>query len=432
MRHEPISNSLFSGNRERFGKLMKPNSVAIFNSSDEYPRSGDQLFPYRQHSDFFYLTGINQEKSVLLLAPDHPDEKLREILFLVETDEQTAVRDGDKLTKEKATEISGIANVKWLPALELTLRDIVIWSQNIYLNIYEYPKFSTEVDSRDHRFAWQLQSKFPAHHYERSAPLMTKLRMIKSDVEIELIRKALAITNKAFHRMLRFVKPGVHEFEIEAEMEHEFLINRSTGSAFPPIIASGRNACVLHYTENNSPCEKDNLVLFDFGAEYANYAADISRTIPVNGRYTPRQRQLYELVLWVQKLAIRQMTVGNTMEKYNTFVNNEMEKEMIRIGLLNSDEVKKQDPDNPLFKKYFMHGTAHHLGLDVHDVISRFEPFAPGMVFTCEPGIYIREEAIGIRLENNIVITENGPVDLSSEIPIDPDEIENLMLNRTF
>ncbi len=432
MRYTPIDNSLFSGNRGRFGKLMKPNSVAVFNSNDEYPRSGDQTFPYRQQSDFFYLTGINQEKSVLLLAPDHPDPKLREILFLVETDEQTAVRDGDKLTREKATAISGIQHVKWLPALELVLRDLVIWSDYVYLNIYEYPKFSTEVDSRDHRFARQIRSKFPAHQYLRSAPLMTKLRMIKSGIEVELIRKALDITNKAFHRMLQFVRPGVYEFEIEAEMEHEFRINRSSGSAFPPIIASGRNACVLHYTENNDPCEKESLVLFDFGAEYANYAADISRTIPVSGRFTPRQRQLYELVLRVQTLAIQQMTVGNTMEKYNTFVNNEMEKEMIRIGLLNIDDVKKQDTDNPLFKKYFMHGTAHHLGLDVHDVISRFEPFQPGMVFTCEPGIYIREEAVGIRLENNILITENGPVDLSAGIPVSPDEIESLMLNRTF
>ncbi|MBE0637879.1 MAG: aminopeptidase P N-terminal domain-containing protein [Bacteroidales bacterium] len=430
MRYEPLDPALFSGNRERFGSLMKPGSVAIFNANDEYPRSGDQFYPFRQHSDFFYLTGINQEKSVLLLAPDHPDPKLREILFLVETNEEMAIRDGSKLTKVEATAISGIKNVQWLNGFEMTMRDLVIWSDHVFLNTYEYPKYSSEVFSRDHRFAWELQRQYPSHCYERSAPLMTRLRMIKTEKEIDLIRQALTITEKAFRRMLKYTKPGVYEFEIQAEMEHEFLINRSTGSAFAPIIASGKNACVLHYTENDKSCENGELVLFDFGAEYANYAADISRTIPVNGKFNPRQRQLYELVLKVQKLSVQQMFPGNTMEKYNTFVNNEMEKEMIRIGLLDKDEVEKQDPDQPLFKKYFMHGTAHHLGLDVHDVIHKYEPFKAGMVFTCEPGIYIREEGIGIRLENNILITENGPVDLSFNIPAEPDEIEALMAQR--
>lgn len=430
MRYLPIDSTLFSGNRERFGKLIQPNSVAIFNASDEYVRSGDQLFSYRQQSDFFYLTGVSQEKSVLLLAPDHPDPKLREVLFLLETSEQMAIRDGSKLAKEQATSVSGIKNVQWLDSLEMTLRDLVIWSENVYLNTYEYPKFSTEVPSRDHRFAWEIQRQYPAHRYERSAPLMTRLRMIKSDLEIELIRRAIEITEKAFRRMLKFVKPGVFEFEIQAEMEHEFLMNRSSGSAFAPIIAGGANACVLHYNENNKECADGEMVLFDFGAEYANYAADISRTIPVNGKFSPRQRQLYEIILNVQKLAVRQMFSGNTMEKYNTFVNNEMEKEMIRIGLLDEEAVKKQDPDNPLFKKYFMHGTAHHLGLDVHDVIHKYEPFKAGMVFTCEPGIYIRGEGIGIRLENNILITENGPVDLSAGIPVEIEEIEALMGQR--
>ncbi|HOF80088.1 MAG: aminopeptidase P N-terminal domain-containing protein [Bacteroidales bacterium] len=427
MRYQPIDKSFFEANRERFGKLMKPSSVAIFNSNDEFIRSGDQAYVYRQNSDFFYLTGINQEKSVLVIAPNHPDIKLRQILFLVETDEQTAIRDGDRLTREKAMQISGIANVKWLSDLELTLRDLIIWSDHVYLNIYEYPKFSTEIDSRDHRFARQLQYQYPAHNYERAAPLLTKLRMVKSETEINLIRKAIEITNKSFYRILKFVGPGVHEFEIQAEMEHEFLINRSTGSAFPPIIAAGKNACVLHYNDNNDIIDDGQLLLIDFGAEYANYAADITRTIPVNGKFKPRQRQLYDLVLKVQQRAIKQMIVGNTMEKYNTFVNNEMEREIIKIGLLNEEEVKKQDPDNPLFKKYFMHGTAHHLGLDVHDVICKYEPFKPGMILTCEPGIYIRSEAIGIRLENNILITENGPVNLSADIPIKPEIIESLM-----
>jgi len=410
--------------------LLEPRSVAVFNANDEYLRNGDQRFIYRQQSDFFYLTGIEQEKSVLMLAPDYPDPKLREILWVLRTSEQMAIREGHKVTREEAHAISGIKNVQWLDNLEMTLRDLILWSDQIYLNTYEYPKFSSEVESRDLRFAHSLIRQYPVHKYLRAAPLMTKLRMIKTDTEVELIRKANEITGKAFRRMLRFVKPGVYEFEIQAEMEHEFLINRANGSAFPPIIATGKNACVLHYHQNNSQCADGNLVLFDFGAEYANYAADVSRTIPVNGKFTPRQKQLYELVHRVQKLAVQQMIPGNTMENYNSFVNQEMEKEMIKMGLLDKQEVKNQNPENPLFKKYFMHGTAHHLGLDVHDVIHRFEPFQSGMVFTCEPGIYIPQEGIGIRLENDILISENGPVDLSADIPVELNEIEQLMTQQ--
>jgi len=410
--------------------LLEPRSVAVFNANDEYLRNGDQRFIYRQQSDFFYLTGIEQEKSVLMLAPDYPDPKLREILWVLRTSEQMAIREGHKVTREEAHAISGIKNVQWLDNLEMTLRDLILWSDQIYLNTYEYPKFSSEVESRDLRFAHSLIRQYPVHKYLRAAPLMTKLRMIKTDTEVDLIRKANEITGKAFRRMLRFVKPGVYEFEIQAEMEHEFLINRANGSAFPPIIATGKNACVLHYHQNNSQCADGNLVLFDFGAEYANYAADVSRTIPVNGKFTPRQKQLYELVHRVQKLAVQQMIPGNTMENYNSFVNQEMEKEMIKMGLLDKQEVKNQNPENPLFKKYFMHGTAHHLGLDVHDVIHRFEPFQSGMVFTCEPGIYIPQEGIGIRLENDILISENGPVDLSADIPVELNEIEQLMTQQ--
>ncbi|HPR57696.1 MAG TPA: aminopeptidase P family protein [Bacteroidales bacterium] len=430
MRYIPIKSGFFSENRRRLSKLLEPRSVAIFNANDEYLRNGDQRFIYRQQSDFFYLTGIEQEKSVLMLAPDYPDPKLREILWVLRTSEQMAIREGHKVTREEAHAISGIKNVQWLDNLEMTLRDLILWSDQIYLNTYEYPKFSSEVESRDLRFAHSLIRQYPVHKYLRAAPLMTKLRMIKTDTEVELIRKANEITGKAFRRMLRFVKPGVYEFEIQAEMEHEFLINRANGSAFPPIIATGKNACVLHYHQNNSQCADGNLVLFDFGAEYANYAADVSRTIPVNGKFTPRQKQLYELVHRVQKLAVQQMIPGNTMENYNSFVNQEMEKEMIKMGLLDKQEVKNQNPENPLFKKYFMHGTAHHLGLDVHDVIHRFEPFQSGMVFTCEPGIYIPQEGIGIRLENDILISENGPVDLSADIPVELNEIEQLMTQQ--
>lgn len=422
-------NMMFANNRKRFAAMLKPRSVAIFNANDEYPRTGDQFYPYRQQSDLFYLSGINQEKTLLALAPDHPDPKMREILFVSETSEQIAVWDGSKLTKEEAIKASGVKNVQWRSSMEITLRELLIWSEHVYLNLYEYPKYSTEIQSRDLRFAHEIMQRYPAHRYERAAPLLTRLRMIKSEEEIALIRQAIDITGKAFKRVLRFVRPGVHEFEIQAEMIHEFMMNRSNGFAFQPIIASGKNACVLHYIQNNAQCMDGDLALFDFGAEWKNYAADISRTIPVNGKFTPRQRQLYDLVLRVQQKAKRQLVPGNTMEKYNDFVNGEMEKEMITIGLLDADEVKKQDPDKPLYKKYFMHGTAHHLGLDVHDVINKYEPFAPGMVFTCEPGIYIPEENTGIRLENNILITEKGAVDLSENIPLTPDDIERMMEN---
>ncbi len=427
MRYKSINNELFKENRNRFCSQLKSNSIAIFHSNDQMPRNGDQFFPFRQQSDFFYLTGIDQEKSVLILAPDYPDPQYHEILFLIETNEKISIWEGHKYTKEEAEQISGIQNIRWLEGFDMIVRELMQWCSNVYLNAYEYPKHQTEVVSRDIRFANTLKSVYPAHRYVRSAPILTNLRMIKSGHEIELIKKANEITGKAFRRMLKFVKPGVMEYQIEAEMEHEFVFNGATGSAYHPIIASGQNSCVLHYVENDKECKDGDLVLFDFGAEYANYAADISRTIPVNGKFTPRQREIYDLVLRVQKKAIQQFVPGNTMELYNNFVNNEMEIEMIGIGLLDVEKVRIQNPEMPLYKKYFMHGTAHHLGLDVHDVYDKHKPFKPGMVFTCEPGIYIRDENIGIRIENNILITENEPVDLSENIPREADEIEDLM-----
>ncbi|OQX78878.1 MAG: X-Pro aminopeptidase [Bacteroidetes bacterium 4484_276] len=430
MKHTTIDQKLFQGNRKTFSKYLQPKAVAIFNSNDEYPRNGDQLYPYRQQSDFFYLTGINQEKSILLVAPDHPEPKNREILFLIKTNEQMVIWNGHKLTIQEAEEISGIANVQWLDNFEMVLRDLMVWSEKVYLNTYEYPKYSSDILSRDQRFAQDLKVKFPAHQYCRSAPVLLNMRMIKSKTEIELIQKAINITEKAFRRMLKFVKPGVKEYEIQAEMEHEFVMNGATGSAYQPIVASGANSCVLHYIQNNNICKNGEVILFDFGAEYANYAADVSRTIPVNGKFNPRQRELYELVLRAQKKAIKQMVVGNTMEKYNKSVSKLMAGEMIKIGLLSKEDVKKQDPEKPLYKKYFMHGTAHHMGLDVHDVVDRHQPFSAGMVFTCEPGIYLGDEEIGIRIENNILITENGPVDLTENIPREVGEIEGLMEGR--
>lgn len=427
MRYETIDKALFSENRKRFCSQLKSGSIAVFHSNDQMPRNGDQFFPFRQHSDFFYLTGIDQEKSVLLMTPDFPDPKNREMLFLIETNEKIATWEGHKYSKAEAREISGIANVQWLESFDMLFRELMQWTSHVYLNTYEYPKYETEVLSRDKRFAAKLRQDFPAHQFKRAAPILTGLRMTKSVHEIALIKKAIDITDKAFRRMLKFVKPGVMEYQIQAEMEHEFMFNGAAGNAYHPIIASGKNSCVLHYTENDKVCNDGDLVLFDFGAEYANYAADISRTIPVNGKFTPRQRELYQLVLRVQKKAIQKLVPGNTLAAYNDFVNAEMEREMIEIGLLKMEDVRIQDPEKPLYKKYFMHGTAHHLGLDVHDVFDKHTPFKPGMVFTCEPGIYVREENIGIRIENNILITENGPLDLSEHIPRELEEIEGLM-----
>lgn len=427
MKYKPIDKTLFVENRKKFISRLKPKSTAVFHSNDQMPRNGDQFFPFRQQSDFFYLTGIDQEKSVLLLSPEHPDPKYREMLFLVETNEKIAVWEGHKYSISEAQDVSGIKNVHWLDGFDMIVRELMQWSENIYLNTYEYPKYSTDVISRDLRFAKGLKEDYPAHKFERSAPILTNLRMIKSELEIKLIKKAIEITDIAFRRMMKFVKPGVAEYQIQAEMDHEFAFNGASGSAYHPIIASGKNTCVLHYIENDKECCNGDVVLFDFGAEYANYAADISRTIPVNGKFSLRQRELYNLVLRVQKKAIEKLVPGNTTQKYNEFVNKEMEKEMIEIGLLDEEDVRNQNPEKPLYKKYFMHGTAHHLGLDVHDVFNKHEPFKAGMVFTCEPGIYVREENIGIRIENNILITNDGPVDLSANIPRNPDEIERLM-----
>lgn len=427
MRYEPIDKTLFIENRKRFNACIKRKSIAIFNSNDQMPRNGDQFYPFRQQSDFFYLSGIDQEKSMLILAPDHPDPKLREVLFLIETNEKITIWEGHKYTKQEAADASGIENINWLESINMLLRELMQWADFVYLNTYEYPKYSNEVQSRDLRFALQLKQDFPMHTFERSAPILVELRMIKSEAEIMLIKKAIQITNKAFRRMLKFTKPNVMEYQIQAEMEYEFTFNGANGSAYQPIVASGANSCVLHYTENDKKCRDGDVVLFDFGAEYANYAADISRTIPVNGKFTPRQRELYNLVLRVQKKAIQKLIPGNTMEKYNEFVNKQMEREMVKIGLLDAEEVKRQNPDEPLFKKYFMHGIAHHLGLDVHDLLDKHQPFKAGMVFTCEPGIYVREEKIGIRIENNILISEKGPLDLSAEIPREVNEIEKLM-----
>jgi len=427
MRYPPIDNTLFINNRKRFVEQLPEGSIAIFHSNDQYPRNGDQYFPFRQQSDFFYLTGIDQEKSVLILAPGCDNQKLKEALFLIETNELIATWEGHKYTKEEAADISGIENVFWENDFEISLREVLVGAKSVFLNANEYVKFYSEVPDKNQRFAIQFKEQYPLYQLERAAPILAQLRTIKSQEEVKLMKTACDITKKAFERVLRSTKPGINEFDVQAEIEHEFTINRANGHGYAPIIASGKNACVLHYIENNKKCKDGDLLLMDFGAEYANYSADMSRTIPVNGRFTERQKECYNAVLRVFKKAKKLYVIGNNINFVNEKVNALMETELINLGLFSEDDVKKQNPEKQLFKKYFMHGTSHFLGLDVHDVGTKEEPFKAGMVLTCEPGLYIHEENIGIRIENDILITDGEPVDLMENIPIEIDEIEKWM-----
>lgn len=427
MRYNPIDPGFFTTNRKNYTSKLEKKSLAIFHSNDEFPRNGDQNFLFRQQSDLFYLSGIDQEETILLLAPGHPNMDFREILFIKETSEQIAIWEGQKLTKEEAAQASGIKTVHWTKDFNFFLKDLMIWASKIYLNSNESPKYFNPVPYKDLRFANELKVQYPTHDFQRSAPLMMELRKIKSDVEIDLIRKAGEITAKAFERVLKKLKPGMPEYHVQAEIEYEFAINDATGHAYRPIIASGANACVLHYVDNDKICNDGDLLLMDFGAEYANYAADITRTIPVNGEFTKRQKECYESVLRVHDKAIQLLVPGTTIDAFNKEVNKMMEEEMIGLGLFSKKDVEKQDPKKPLYMKYFMHGTSHPIGLDVHDVGSKYEPLQAGMVLTCEPGLYIREENIGIRIENNILVTKNRPVNLTEQIPVKLEEIEALM-----
>jgi Xaa-Pro aminopeptidase len=427
MRYLPIDNSLFVENRLRLVEKLKPGSIAVFNSSDILPTSADGTHPFIQQTDLFYLSGIDQAESTLVIAPDAKDVKHREILFLKETNEQIALWEGQKYSKDEAAAVSGIETVHWNHEFKNILKSLVYQSDHIYLNTNEHMRTDSSVETRDDRFRQWCRRKFPLHKYERLAPIMNDLRAVKSQLEVELIRKAGRITDGAFRRLLGFIKPGVWEFEIEAEIYHEFLRNRSRGPAFETIIASGPDSCTLHYVKNNKQCRAGDLVLIDFGAEYANYAADVTRTVPVTGRFSKRQKEVYNAVLKVQKAAIDLLTPGKTLDEYSKAVGRIMEDELIRLGLLKADDVKSQSPEEPLYKKYFPHGTSHHLGLDVHDYGDRYRKFEPGMVLTCEPGIYIREEGIGVRIENDILLTANSPIDLTESIPREADEIEELM-----
>jgi len=427
VRYESIDPNLFIENRKRLNNLLKTNSLAIFHSNDEMPRNGDCFYPFRQNSDFFYLTGIDQEQSILLLFPDCPNPSYKEVLFVRETSEHIKVWEGPKYTKKQASATSGIKTVLWLENFDAIFKMVTNWADNIYVNQNEHDRAHSDVDSRNLRFTRELKNHYPAHHFERVTPLVTRLREIKSQFEIDIIKHACSITEKGFRRILEFTKPGRWEYELEAEVSHEFTINRANGHAYTPIFASGENACILHYTNNNQQCKDGDLILMDFGAEYANYASDLSRTIPVNGRFTKRQKDIYEAVRRVMKEATEMLVVDNVLDEYHKEVCKIMESELIGLGVLDKTEVSRQDPQKPLFKKYYPHGTSHFLGLDVHDVGNRYNAFKPGMIFTCEPGIYLPDEGIGIRIENDILITENGPVDLMKSIPIEVEEIEDLM-----
>ncbi|MFN4235118.1 MAG: aminopeptidase P family protein [Bacteroidia bacterium] len=427
MKYSPIPNSLFIENRSRFVKHLKPNSIALFVSNDIMPTNADGAMGFVQNSDLFYLTGIDQEETILLLFPDAKNENHKEILFVRETNEHIAIWEGAKLTKQQATEVSGIKNIQWTNNFQQILKTLIFQAEYIYLNSNEHSRQYIEVETATMRFNKEIISKFPLHKIERSAPIMQYLRAIKSKQEIELIQHACNITEKGFRRILKFVKPGVMEYEIEAELIHEFIRNRSRGFAYSPIIASGFNACVLHYIENNKECKAGDVLLLDVGAEYANYASDLTRCLPVSGKFTKRQKDVYNAVLRVMRAATKMLVIGNTIPEYHKAVGELMEKELVDLGLLSMDEIKNQNPEWPAYKKYFMHGTSHFLGLDVHDVGDFNRPLEEGMVFTCEPGIYIREENLGIRLENDILVTKNGPVDLMANIPIEADEIEELM-----
>lgn len=429
MRYDQIDSNLFIKNREKFTKHLKPRSVAVFHSNDQMPRNGDQYHFFRQNSDLFYLTGADQEDSYLIIFPDCPIERYREVLFVKETSEHIAVWEGEKFTKEKATEISGIKTVLWNDQFDTILNMVVNYADNIYVNLNENDRALSEVPYRDLRFAHDLKSRFPLHHLERSNPIMATLRSVKERTELDLMQKACDITNKAFRRVLGFVKPGVWEYEVEAEFTHEYIINRSNGHAYQPIVASGANACVLHYVENNKQCRDGDLLLMDTGADYANYASDMTRTIPVNGRFSDRQKQVYQACLNVQKEAINMLEPGITLNDYNNNVGEVMLSELIGLGLIDKKDAENHKGATPIYKKYFPHGTGHFLGLDTHDIGNRYEPLAENMVLTVEPGIYIREEGIGIRIENNIVLKAGKNLDLMADIPREVDEIEDLMNN---
>ena len=429
-KYEKINSELFIKNRKKFTSQLKPNALAVFNSNDIYPVSADSTLPFAQHRDIFYLSGVDQEETILVLFPDAFEEKHREILFLRETNEHIAIWEGEKLDKQQATEVSGIQTIYWLQDFPSVFRKLMVEAQNVYINQNDHYRVGTtpEVETREDRFIKQLIKDYPGHTYLRSNPILQRLRSVKDPIEIDLIQKACDITNKGFRRILEFVKPDVWEFEIEAEFSHEFLRNRSKGFAYTPIIASGNNANVLHYIQNNQQCKDSDLILLDVGAEYANYSSDMSRTIPVNGKFTARQREIYDAVLRCKKEAEDRLIAGNNWYKFHQEMGEVYTAELLQLGLIDKADVQNQDPNWPAYKKYMMHGTSHHMGLDTHDYGLLTDDFVEGMVFTNEPGFYLPAEGFGIRLEDDYVIQASGkPFNLMRDIPLEAEEIESIM-----
>ena len=428
MKYEQISNRLFIKNRKKFMAKMKPSSIAVFNSNDIYPIGADATLNFEQHRDIFYLSGADQEESILLLFPDAIDKKHREILFVRETNDHIAIWEGPKLTKEKATEVSGIETIYWLTDFNKYFFDLMTEADTIYFNTNEHYRQAVTTQTREDRFILDTKQKFPAHAVAKSFPIMQEIRGVKEPEEIDLMQKACDITEKGFRRLLGFVKPGVWEYEIEAELLHEFIRNRSKGFAYTPIIASGGNAIVLHYIENNLQCKDGDMLLMDVAAEYANYSSDLTRTIPVNGKFTNRQKEVYQAVLRVKNEATKMLIPGTIWAEFHKEVGKIMTSELLGLGLLDKADVQNEDKDWPAYKKYFMHGTSHHIGLNTHDYGNLKTKMKANMVFTVEPGIYIPKENMGIRLEDDVVIQENGePFNLMANIPIEIEEIEELM-----
>ncbi|MFT5848560.1 MAG: Xaa-Pro aminopeptidase [Psychroserpens sp.] len=428
MKYHKIDSSLFINNRKNFMSKMKPSSLAVFNSNDIYPIGADSTMPFAQHRDIFYLSGVDQEESILVMFPDCPKENHREILFLKETNAQIAVWEGEKLTKEAALVTSGIKTVYWLKDMDKIMFELMTQCDTVYINTNEHYRASVETETREDRFTKWLKDKYPAHSVAKSNPILQRLRSLKTQAEIDLMQQACDITEKGFRRVLNFVKPDVWEYNIEAEFMHEFLNNSSKGFAYTPIIGSGTNANVLHYIENNQQCKAGELILIDAGAEYANYASDMTRTIPVSGRFSKRQRDVYDAVNRVKNDATKLLVPGALWAEYHVEVGHLMTSELLGLGLLDKADVKNEDKDWPAYKKYFMHGTSHHIGLDTHDYGILTEPMQANNVFTVEPGIYIPEEGFGIRLEDDVVIQDKGePFNLMRNIPIEVEEIEEIM-----
>jgi Xaa-Pro aminopeptidase len=427
MKYLPLNPEIFVQNRQRFASKMQRNSIAIFVSNDEVPSNGDAIYSFKQNSDLYWLSGIEQEDSMVILFPDNPDPKYREVLVLVRPNELKEKWDGKRLRVTEAQAISGIKTIVWLDSLDGLLQPWIHLADNIYLDSNENDRKASLVRSRDYRFIDEMRSRYPLHNYLRGAKLMKELRGIKTALEVEVMQKAIDITENTFRRLLKFIKPGVWEYEIEAEIMHSFLSQRATGQAYGSIIASGDRARTLHYVSNNAECKDGELILMDFGAEYGGYCADLTRTVPVNGKFTRRQKTVYNACLHLHNYAKSILKPGISIVDYTERVGEEATQQFLKIGLLKKSDVKNEDLENRAYRKYLYHGISHHLGVDVHDLGTRTEPIKPGMVFTVEPGIYIEEEQMGIRIENNFWITRNGNKDLMKNIPITVEEIEALM-----